>query len=309
MSTPSATYTFRTCSWMKFAHGFAAPPMCSGWPSIPAPSFFLCLSSAPEHNIWPTSSSTRCDRCWPPFCLPIFTSDGLNLYFYALTAHFGQWLELVCRRRKVRQWQVAAGLIYGQVKKSYRRRKLTRVTPVMRLGTEADLTVALQKIALSGRLNTAFIERVNLTVRHGIAALARRTWATAQQSPHLVAHLEWWRAYYHGCRVLTNHSEWRSCSRASEVAGVWRNATDRARPPWQPAEPTDDGRLARCSLAPCRRFPLERHVSLMWEKCHIARNLEKVPVEALRWSLASGRGGLSGLSTDEKTSPKWVCRG
>jgi IS1 family transposase len=149
-----------------------------------------------------------------PGCLPIFTSDGLNVYFYALTAHFGQWLELVCRGRKVRQWQVAAGLIYGQVKKSYRPRKLTRVTPVMRLGTEADLTVALQKIGLSGRLNTAFIERVNLTVRHGIAALARRTWATAQQSPHLVAHLEWWRAYYHGCRVLTNHSAWRSCSRA-----------------------------------------------------------------------------------------------
>jgi transposase InsO family protein len=49
-------------------------------------------------------------------------------------------------------------------------------------------------------LNTACIERVNLTVRHGIAALARRTWATAQQSPHLLAHLEWWRAYYHFVR-------------------------------------------------------------------------------------------------------------
>ena len=44
----------------------------------------------------------------------------------------------------MRRWQVAAGLIYGQVKKSYRRRKLVRVTPVMRLGTEDDLTVALQ---------------------------------------------------------------------------------------------------------------------------------------------------------------------
>ncbi len=42
----------------------------------------------------------------------------------------------------MRRWQVAAGLIYGQVKKSYRRRKLVRVTPVMRLGTQADLTIA-----------------------------------------------------------------------------------------------------------------------------------------------------------------------
>src|SRR6266853_1731692 len=117
-----------------------------------------------------------------------------------LPAHFGHWLEVSHRGRKVRQWQVAAGLIYGQVKKSYRRRKLVRVTHVMRLGTEAALKVALQGLGLSGRLNTAFIERVNLTIRHGIAALARRTWATAQQSPHLLAHLEWWRAYYHFVR-------------------------------------------------------------------------------------------------------------
>jgi hypothetical protein len=40
----------------------------------------------------------------------------------------------------------------------------------MRLGTEADLTIALQALDLSGRLNTAFIERAPLTVRHAIAA-------------------------------------------------------------------------------------------------------------------------------------------
>src|SRR6266851_3681859 len=59
-----------------------------------------------------------------PGYLPLFTSDGLNLYFYALTAHFGQWLQVRRRGRNVCRWQVAAGLIYGQVKKSYRRRKL-----------------------------------------------------------------------------------------------------------------------------------------------------------------------------------------
>src|SRR6266852_4480765 len=77
-----------------------------------------------------------------PSCLPLFTSDGLNLYFYALTAHFGRWLEVGHRGQKVRRWQVAAGLIYGQVKKSYRRRKLVRVTHMMRLGTQTDLKIA-----------------------------------------------------------------------------------------------------------------------------------------------------------------------
>jgi IS1 family transposase len=75
---------------------------------------------------------------------------------------------------------VEPGLIYCQVKKCYRRRRLVRVPQVMRLGTADALKVVLQQLGFSGRLNTAFIERVNLTVRHGVTALARRTWATAQ---------------------------------------------------------------------------------------------------------------------------------
>jgi hypothetical protein len=94
------------------------------------------------------------------------------MYFYALTAHFGQWLTFCCLGRNVRRWLVEPRLIYGQVKKCYQRRKLIRVTHVMRLGTEADLKAALQGLGLSGSLNTAFIERANLTVRHGAAFVA-----------------------------------------------------------------------------------------------------------------------------------------
>jgi transposase InsO family protein len=91
-------------------------------------------------------------------------------------------------------------LIYGQVKKAYRRRRLVRVTQVMRCGTRAALKTALTGLGLSGRLNTAFVERLNLTVRQSVVALVRRTWFTAQQAPHLLLHLEWWRAYYHFVR-------------------------------------------------------------------------------------------------------------
>ncbi len=133
-----------------------------------------------------------------PGCLPVFTSDGLNLYFYALTAHFGQWVRAAGRR--IGQWQVLPGLIYGQVEKTYRRRKVVRVTRVMRSGTFEQLRARLCTLGLSGRLNTAFVERVNLTLRQGVAALARRTWATAQAAPALRAHLEWWRGYYHFVR-------------------------------------------------------------------------------------------------------------
>jgi transposase-like protein len=110
-----------------------------------------------------------------PASLPVFSTDGLNLYFYALTAHFGQWVVSVGRR--ARQWQVAAELIYGQVKKANRRRRLVRVTQVMQCGTRATLHAALTGLGLSGRLNTAFVERLNLTVRQSVVADPERTFA------------------------------------------------------------------------------------------------------------------------------------
>ena len=87
------------------------------------------------------------------------------------------------------------------VKKTYRRRTVVRVTRIMRFGTAEGLRAALRQLGLSGRLNTAFVERVNLTLRQGVAGLARRTWATAQAAPALVAQLEWWRGYYHVVRI------------------------------------------------------------------------------------------------------------
>jgi hypothetical protein len=89
-----------------------------------------------------------------PGFIPLFTSDGLNVYFYALTALFGHWCQVSRQGRKVKQWQVAEDLIYGQVKKCYRRRKLIRVAHVMRLGTESALKASLQGMGFSGRLNT-----------------------------------------------------------------------------------------------------------------------------------------------------------
>ena len=38
----------------------------------------------------------------------------------------------------------------------------------------------LKTLGLSGRLNTAFVERVNLAIRQGVSLLVRRTWGTAQ---------------------------------------------------------------------------------------------------------------------------------
>jgi IS1 family transposase len=131
-------------------------------------------------------------------CLPIFTSDGLNMYFYGLTSHFGYWCPQERRRKPV--WIVATGFLYGQVIKRYRRRRLEGIEYRMQWGRLENLKARLKALGLSGKLNTAFVERVNLTLRQGIAPLIRRTWGTAQTLDGLRLHLEWWRGYYHFIR-------------------------------------------------------------------------------------------------------------
>jgi hypothetical protein len=94
----------------------------------------------------------------------------------------------------------AAEFIYGQVMKVQRRRRLIKVELQMLWGEWSLLRSRLKAAGLTGRLNTAFIERLNLTLRQGVALLTRRTWGTAQHMSELAWHVEWWRLYYHFAR-------------------------------------------------------------------------------------------------------------
>jgi IS1 family transposase len=133
-----------------------------------------------------------------PSCVPLFTSDGLDLYSYALTAHFGRWVHAAGEQKRI--WQVNAELPYGQLKKTYRRRKLVKTERRMRWGALDAFKANLKAQGIAGVLNTAFVERVNLTIRRGIAALQRRSWSTTQTQRSLEAHFQWWRGYYHFIR-------------------------------------------------------------------------------------------------------------
>jgi IS1 family transposase len=144
-------------------------------------------------------------------CTPVITTDGLRLYFYALTAHFGSWVITGRRRR----WQVDPRLLYGQVHKRYRRRRLVRIRYQMGCGSRRALQATLQTLGWSGRLQTAFVERLNLTVRQSVAALTRHTWATLQTAAGLQHQVEWWRAYYHFVRPHRSlRRQSRSCTPA-----------------------------------------------------------------------------------------------
>ena len=106
-----------------------------------------------------------------PACIPLFTADGLRHYYYALTAHFDRWIT----RGRHRRWEVDPALLYGQVHKRYHRRPLVRIRYQMCTGIRRALRRTLPGLGWSGKLQTAFVERVNLTVRQSVAALTRRT--------------------------------------------------------------------------------------------------------------------------------------
>jgi hypothetical protein len=120
------------------------------------------------------------------------------LYFYALTAHVGQWVQEVDKRWP--SWQVDERLLYGQLHKVKSGYKLKAMYTVAVLGTRAQLREALGALRLTGRIMTSYVERVNLTLREHLAPLSRRTWSLARDTLSLTAYLEWGRAYYHFCR-------------------------------------------------------------------------------------------------------------
>ncbi len=132
-----------------------------------------------------------------PGCVPAFTSDGLNHYFYSLTAHFGEWQET--EEGKVR-WVVSPQLVYAQLKKIRVWRRLVGTEQRMLSGTREMLRERLHGCGLRATIQTAFVERVNLTLRQSVAGLARRTWSVAAVPTELDVHLMWYRAYYHFSR-------------------------------------------------------------------------------------------------------------
>lgn len=130
-------------------------------------------------------------------CVPSFMTDGLWMYFYALTAHFGHWFRP--KRARIDHWQPDEHLRHAQLVKRTQRRRLTYTVRRMAWGKRGELFAVLVANGFRRIIQTAYIERVNLTFRQGIAGLARDTWSLMSER-HLRLHAEWFRLYYHLAR-------------------------------------------------------------------------------------------------------------
>lgn len=131
-------------------------------------------------------------------CVPVFSTDGLAHYFYALTAHFGEWVQVEGEKKPV--WMVLSNFLYAQVIKHQRKYRLVDVEQRQIWGLPEEYRRLLKAGGLSGNINTSFVERINLTIRQSISKLTRRTWGRAQYTSELSEHLYWWLAYYHFSR-------------------------------------------------------------------------------------------------------------
>jgi IS1 family transposase len=165
-----------------------------------------------------------------PGCLPLFLTDGLKDYGTALLRHFGQWMQPERRQAKGPKphprWMPQPGLLYAQVVKAYRRRRLVAIKHRVVFGT---LEAVEQVLGACGRkINTAFVERLNLDIRQRVAAVGRRVNTLCQGEDGLQHQLTVFQVYHN---FVLPHASLRQPLRAPEPthgsgsAKRWRPCT------------------------------------------------------------------------------------
>ncbi len=90
--------------------------------------------------------------------------------------------------------------VLGQVIKEIRKNRVVRVATRLVIGSEWRLEEALIESEDSTKLSTAFIERLNLTIRQGSAYLNRRSPCHAREKRTLEEGFGRLRCHYNSCR-------------------------------------------------------------------------------------------------------------
>jgi len=133
-----------------------------------------------------------------PGCVPLFLSDGYPHYLTAIVTHCGHWVQPPRQQATgpapKPRWMPLPTLLYAQVIKTMRRRRLVRVSHRVVLGT---LEAVQQVLAGCGwQIQTAFVERLNLSLRQRVAAIGRRSATTCKGEEGLRQQLALFQVYH-----------------------------------------------------------------------------------------------------------------
>jgi IS1 family transposase/transposase-like protein len=133
-----------------------------------------------------------------PDCAPLFLTDGFREYLTALVTHYGEWTQPERRQAKgprpKPRWMPLPQLLYAQVVKSYRRRRIVGVKHRVIFGARQTIDELLAK--RGWKINTAFAERLNLDFRQHVAAIGRRVNTLCKHEAGLRQQLTIFQAYH-----------------------------------------------------------------------------------------------------------------
>jgi hypothetical protein len=165
-----------------------------------------------------------------PDCVPAWFSDGFKGYLPAILGHCGVWAQPERRQDKgpwpQPRWMPLPGLLYTQVIKQYRRKRLVGVQHRVVFGTCRAVAQVLS--ACGWKLNTSFVERLNLDIRQHVAAVGRRVTTLCQGADGMQQQLAVFHVYHN---FVLPHTSLRQPLQVPAVtngtgsAKVWRPCT------------------------------------------------------------------------------------
>ena len=135
-------------------------------------------------------------------CQPLLTSDCLPHYAGAILQAFGVWIQPQrkgnCGRFPKPRQIPPEDLKYATVHKKREKGRVVSVTTKIVYGDKDKIKALLE--SLGQKINTSFVERVNLTFRLLVSRLHRKTLCFSKKREYLEHHLHLALAYYHFSR-------------------------------------------------------------------------------------------------------------
>src|SRR5262245_2831134 len=136
-----------------------------------------------------------------PDCAPLFLTDGFREYLTVLLTHYGYWMQPP--RRQVTgpilkpRWMPPPQLLYAQVGTTVRRRRLVDMQHRVVFGSLEAVNHVLAP--LGWHINTALVERVNISTRRQVAAVERRVSTRCKGEDGLREQWALYHVYYNFC--------------------------------------------------------------------------------------------------------------
>jgi IS1 family transposase len=169
------------------------------WTALdPETKLLLCVRVGERTLAMAQSVLHQVAQALAPGCVPLFLSDGYAHYLTAIVTHFGCWVQPL--RKQVTgpvpkpRWMPLPGLLYAQVVKTMKRRRIVEVKHRVVFGTKAAVDQVLS--ACGWQINTAIVERLNLSLRQRVAAIRRRSASSCQSETGLTQPLILFQAYH-----------------------------------------------------------------------------------------------------------------